>query len=142
METSKSGTRLCPHCGKPTPLAAAMCPDCGATLPPLPEITNKPLGEPGMGGTGIISFPLTVYMLSAGMGTLYSRLTFLPDLVMMALPVLSLIVVFAILFGIAYAIKQKRHYLGNAMQKTLFAWLILIGLLSLGLLLMCGMYGA
>jgi hypothetical protein len=138
----------CPNCGKPIPPTVTLCPNCGANIPPLPEITNRPspnentdisLLTKSRGGdtaVGIVSGVLTPPILSVALTVLVTVTETLFALYTVALA-LFLPSLIGIPFGIAYALKRKYYVAGNAMQKALFGWLILIGLLLLGLLALC-----
>lgn len=153
--TNPAPASTCPNCGKPVSPASPLCPNCGANLPPLPEITNKPnreqvgndkLWTKSRGGDiaigislGVLT-PVVLYAMLAYLGFMVSNGS-LPDLVTTVLLVSFVPILFGVPFGFAYALKRKYHTAGNAMQKALFGWLILIGLLFLGLLILCGASG-
>lgn len=149
--TTPAPVSSCPNCGKPIPLTTVLCPNCGASIPPIPEITNQPgsnensdpsLFTKSRGGdvavgivSGVVSPPVLSVALTLVINTVSNRYASLGFGVLALGSYIP--VVFGVPFGIAYALKRRHHVAGNAMQKALYGWLILIGLLLLGLLALC-----
>ncbi|MBC8139535.1 MAG: hypothetical protein H8F28_26955 [Fibrella sp.] len=148
---AKEDARPCPNCQQALSQDVSLCPSCGAGIPPLPEITNNPnpaqapdvvLLSKSRGGDiaigvvmGIVFPPLLCMALIALLQALGSSgISVGVSTVLLALFIPVLI---GVPFAIAYLLKRKRYVAGNAMQKALFGWLILIGLLFLGLLVLC-----
>ncbi len=133
----------CPHCGKPVPDRARLCPNCGATVPPLPDLNNKArstLVEPFVLWTGSKKGDIAAG-IALGVFTpiLICALLIVPAIFgLVSLPfLLSIPIGLGVLVWITSALKRKHHVAGDAMQKTLFGWLILIGLTLLGLFVAC-----
>jgi hypothetical protein len=133
------------------PPTVTLCPNCGANVPPLPVVTRQALsGETTAHASLLIgSRPADVAMgILAGMivppplfyawSMVVDNLSghYAGDDIVLVAMVLSYPTLLGVLFGAAYAVKRRHHALGNAIQKTLFGWIILAVLCVLGLVVL------
>ena len=135
----------CTNCNKVVPDGAKLCPNCGAGVIPLPTLD----GDKRAAGAGATQFrtgtrggdvaagiALGVFLpaLLAGIAfaPLFGFLGLFGSLLLLMIPITIGVPIF-----VANRIKRKYFVFGDAMQKTLWGWLILFGLSFLGLLAVC-----
>ena len=153
MHTQNDSGRTCPHCAAALPDAARLCANCGASVPPLPVLVGKPNREraaPFLHWTGSkrgdiaagvalgIGVPVAVAVLCYfGYFALLYPWWHHGDIFQYAAMLLAVILPFTLPFIFANVLKHKHFVAGDAMQKMLWGWLILLGLSLLGAFVMC-----
>ncbi len=135
----------CANCGKTVPDGAKLCPNCGANVIPLPTLD----GGKRTSGAGATEFRTGTrggdvaagIVLGIFLPALLVGVVFAPFFGFLGLLGLLLYVVIPATIGVpvivANAIKRKYFVFGDAMQKTLWGWLLLFVVSFLGLLAVC-----
>jgi len=142
----------CANCGKSVPDGAKLCPDCGAGVVPLPVLdggkraagagatefrTGTRQGDVTLGIAWGVALPLILGVASVFAADGISRGQVFGTAVYLALWVFVLGATIATPIALANYIKRKYFVCGDAMQKTLWGWLILFVVSILGLLAVC-----
>lgn len=139
---------LCGNCGKPLSEGARICPHCGASVaPPLPVLGGKAredFVEPSLLWTGTRQGDVTagICLGALSVPAMFALCWWIGTLLTYPGGELVILIGFPLLIigapiGAALLLKKRHFVAGEAMQKTLWGWLILFGLVLLGLLTVC-----